>query len=583
MKRASAQERRQNGFPRKGPQARPGLTTYRVPQPSVPVDLRLDGNLGPAPPADLFESCNGRLVARAHAYPSTRDLGAMWAERLGVTPDSLRVTAGADEALDRIVRAYIRPRREMLTTEPTFEMLERYCALSGGRYVTVPWWRGALPVDALVERVSSRTSVIVIVTPNNPTGAAVTARDLEQLSAAAPNAVLVVDLAYGEFADHDLTAAALALPNAIVTRSLSKAWGLAGLRVGCAVGAPRLIEALAPAGNPYPISGVSIALAEAALAVGDARLKGGVAQIRRERERLEATLMKLGADPVPSQANFVCTRVRDAAWTWEALAGLGIAVRCFPGHRSLKDALRITCPADEPAFERLCRALKTVLQPEAVIFDLDGVLADVTRSYRAAIVQAAASFGVTVSLAQVAGAKAAGGANNDWELTSRLMAARGVNVDLQKVTERFESCYQGTADTPGLHKAERLMVDRIWLVDLGRHLPLGIVTGRPRRDALRFLESQGLADVFRTVVSMEDAALKPDPAPVRLALERLGVSHAWMIGDTPDDVVAARGAGVLPLGIVGPEEDAAIMKPALQRAGAARVLGALSELEDLLP
>ncbi len=81
------------------------------------------------------------------------------------------------------------------------------------------------------------------------------------------------------------------------------------------------------------------------------------------------------------------------------------------------------------------------------------------------------------------------------------------------------------------------------------------MTGRPRVDADRFLERTGIAGCFRTVVTMEDAPIKPDPTPVRLALERLGVATAWMVGDTPDDTRAARGAGVLPMGVVAPGDD----------------------------
>ena len=113
--------------------------------------------------------------------------------------------------------------------------------------------------------------------------------------------------------------------------------------------------------------------------------------------------------------------------------------------------------------------------------------------------------------------------------------------------------------------------------------PLALVTGRPRRDAERFLERFGLADLFDVVVTREDAALKPDPAPVRLALERLGVERAWMVGDTPDDLVAARGAGVLPLGVVPPGADPSRTRTTLEAAGAARVLSRTEDLTALLP
>jgi phosphoglycolate phosphatase-like HAD superfamily hydrolase len=118
---------------------------------------------------------------------------------------------------------------------------------------------------------------------------------------------------------------------------------------------------------------------------------------------------------------------------------------------------------------------------------------------------------------------------------------------------------------------------------VARKLPIGIVTGRPRADAVRFLERHGIAGMVSALVCMEDAPLKPDPAPVRLALDRLGVRRAWMVGDSPDDMTAARAAGVVPIGIVAPGDRLDAVAPALFGAGAARVLEELRTLEDLLP
>ena len=117
---------------------------------------------------------------------------------------------------------------------------------------------------------------------------------------------------------------------------------------------------------------------------------------------------------------------------------------------------------------------------------------------------------------------------------------------------------------------------------LAKRLPLAVVTGRPRDEARWFLEREGLAPLVRAVVCMEDAARKPDPAPVRLALTRLGVRRAWMVGNTPDDIRAATGASVVPLGIVAPGDDLTATAAALTDAGAARVLDQLTDLEELL-
>jgi phosphoglycolate phosphatase-like HAD superfamily hydrolase len=104
----------------------------------------------------------------------------------------------------------------------------------------------------------------------------------------------------------------------------------------------------------------------------------------------------------------------------------------------------------------------------------------------------------------------------------------------------------------------------------------------PPEDADRFLLENGIEKFFSAVVTMEDAPLKPDPRPIRLALERLGVRHAWMVGDTPDDIRAARSAAVLPIGCRAPG-DAAVADSALHEAGAAHILTTVDQLEGVLP
>jgi HAD superfamily hydrolase (TIGR01548 family) len=164
-----------------------------------------------------------------------------------------------------------------------------------------------------------------------------------------------------------------------------------------------------------------------------------------------------------------------------------------------------------------------------------------------------------------------------------LIEAGGRGASLDDVTARFQSLYLGENSTPGLREREVLIPSSALLERLARRRPLAIVTGRPRAEAQWFLERAGIAHLFGTVVAMEDAPSKPDPAPVHLALERLGVRRAWMIGDTPDDVRAAAQAGVLPLAVVAPGDEPSLATVALRDAGAARVLGPLTDLLELLP
>lgn len=556
---------------------------YRVPAFPGPIDLRLDGNEGAPPCAAAVEALvlPGEVLRR---YPRAQELEADIATRAGRDPDGVFLAAGADEVLDRCCRAFLGPGRVFVQAEPGFEMLPRYAALASAEIRSVRWEDGPYPVEEVLRAVAGRRGLVAVVSPNNPTGLTVAAADLVRLAQALPQCLVVLDQAYADFHEgEESSAAARGLPNVVVVRSLSKSAGLAGIRVGYALGDPEWILALRRAGSPYPVSAPSLAAAGAWLQRSDVELPQRVAAARQEREELRRCLEDLGAAPLDGCGNFVFARFLDAAWVRDGLGGLGIAVRAFPGRPGLEDALRIGLPGAPRALERLLAGLRAVLRPQALLLDLDGVLADVSGSYRAAILATAADYGVALDPGEVARAKAAGRANDDWALTRRLLSAHGVDRPLAEVTARFEEHYRGSEARSGLRERERLLLTVEEVRRLAGRLPLAVVTGRPRGDAEDFLGRFGLRRFFAAVVCREDAPLKPDPAPVVRALEVLGVEAAWMVGDTPDDVSAARAAGVVPVGVVPPGEGPEVTRAALGAAGAARVLDRTAAIGDLLP
>ncbi|MFN7671683.1 MAG: aminotransferase class I/II-fold pyridoxal phosphate-dependent enzyme [Planctomycetota bacterium] len=548
---------------------------YAPPAFPAPISLDLSRNEG-RPPRGLPDACalDARELSR---YPAVDELRAALAARHDVGVDRVLVTNGADDALLRLCLWALRGGGAAMLPVPTFEMIERYVAIAGGTAIEVDWPEGPFPTAALRARARPDVRLVFVVSPNNPTGATASAADLEELARALPDATIVLDAAYAEFADVDLTGFALRRPQFVVVRTLSKAWGLAGLRVGYALGAPATIAALRAHGNPMPVAALAARIALQRLRDGAADVADHVAAVRAERAALLAALTALGAAPArPSEGNFVLARGVDAAFVVAAAAAQGVGLRRFPGRAGLRDAVRIGLPGEADAFGRLLAALRAALAPPALLFDLDGVLVDVSGSYRHAIVATARAFGVDVAPADVAAAKARGNANDDWSLTHRLITAAGVRCALGEVVERFEACYRSRRD------GERALVAAATLRAWGRARPLAVVTGRPAADAAYVLERLGLAACFDAVVCREDAALKPDPAPVRLALRRLGVDGGWMLGDTVDDVAAARAAGVVPIGVVAPGDDQERAQATLAGAGAARVLLRAEELGGLL-
>jgi histidinol-phosphate aminotransferase len=255
----------------------------------------------------------------------------------------------------------------MLLPEPTFEMLDHYVPLAGGTFARVPWRGGAFPLAAFLARLADQPAVIAVVSPNNPTGATASAADVRRLAVAAPTALVLLDHAYVEYADEDLTPAVIDLPNVVVLRTLSKAWGLAGCRIGYAIGSPNVIARLRAAGSPYSVAAPSVALALQQLADGEAALRAHVTRVREERTALYARLAALGLAPLPSEANFVLVECGALAPSLTAaLAALGIVVRNFPNRPGLTSALRVTLPGNALEFDRLVAGLETALAVERV-------------------------------------------------------------------------------------------------------------------------------------------------------------------------------------------------------------------------
>lgn len=554
---------------------------YRRNLPPVPTDLRLDANEGPRPA--LGYGALNLDPEELRLYPDTETLEKELAAGFDLAPERVLVTAGIDDAIDRLCRAWLAGGRELLLPVPTFEMFARHALRAGGNLRPLNWAGGRFPVDEVIAAANPATAAVALVTPNNPTGAVIGREELERLRRALPGVLMILDLAYVEFADEDPTVWALNQPDTIVLRTFSKAWGLAGARVGYVLADAPRIETLRAWGQPYAVPGPSLALARSALRDGRGRLAAGVARVRRERERLRELLNRRGLVTWESQANFVLARTEKAEFLARGLAALGIAVRSWPDDAARQGWLRITCPGDEDAFRRLEEALFTLLEPQALLLDMDGVIADEGPSYREAIRATLASYGVTLERPQLAAAKAAGGSNDDIVFTTELLEAEGRAVDPAEVRARFQQSYLGTPGSPGLCERERLIPEPELLQRLAAQMPLAIVTGRPRQEALAFLRRFELEKLFTAVITAEDAPAKPDPAPVREALRQLGLNRAWMVGDTPADCLAARRAGVLPLGVQPPGPEDQLPTTALEQSGAARILTRLQEIEEVLP
>ena len=337
---------------------RPGyehVVAYRADRPSVDVDLSDNTNQWGAPPAALaaIRSVSPRDVSEYPPVDSTRLAKAIGAY-VGVPPESTISGCGSDDLLDASMRALAQPGDRVAHPAPTFAMIPVLARANGLIPVPVPLRAdGDVDADAML---ATGARIMYLCTPNNPTGTAHARRSVEQVIANAPG-VVILDEAYAEFADDVYTPTLPSLPHVFGTRTLSKSFGLAGLRVGYGVAAPAVINEVMKARGPYKVNAFAEAAATAALTHDAEWMRDIARQVRVIRPKFGAALEAIGLRPLPSHANFLCVPVANAAPIVESLYERGIAVRGLRALPGIGDALRIGL-APWPIMERVLDALR---------------------------------------------------------------------------------------------------------------------------------------------------------------------------------------------------------------------------------
>jgi histidinol-phosphate aminotransferase len=328
--------------------------------------IKLNTNENPYPPspecarAVLAELGHDGARLRLYSDPSARELRAAAAEVTGFDPACILHGNGSDELLALLMRAAVDVGESVAFPEPTYVLYETLAQAHGAAIERHVFGREfALPESLF----SSKAKLILIASPNSPSGNSHPEEELERLALACPRAIVVVDEAYAEFSEHDALALARRLPNLVVLRTLSKSHSLAGMRVGLLYGAPELIAGVGKVKDSYNLDRLAIAAGAAALR-DHAWMRANVERIVATRSRLIGALRALGLDVRPSQSNFVFARLRDAQLARNAYQHLkerGILVRYFATDK-LGDGLRISVGMDAE-IDALLAELAAFLKP----------------------------------------------------------------------------------------------------------------------------------------------------------------------------------------------------------------------------
>jgi histidinol-phosphate aminotransferase len=281
---------------------------------------------------------------------------------LGLDPAQVLLTNGVDEGIHLLCATYLDPGDEALVVVPTFAMYAIFAQAEGARVVEVRAGDNfTFPAKDLLAQLNPRTRLIAVANPNNPTGAAVAGDVLIQIAQAAPQAALLVDEAYFEFHGETLLDHTRQIQNLFVARTFSKAYGLAGLRIGVLAGEARQMAMVRRVASPYNVNAAALAVLPEALQDQE-YVRRYVAQVLSNREKLQQELDHLGLHCWPSHANFVLVRIGSAHTEFvQALRGGGILVRDRHSDPGCEGCVRLTVGSDEHT-QALIGALRDVVE-----------------------------------------------------------------------------------------------------------------------------------------------------------------------------------------------------------------------------
>jgi len=563
------------------------------PQDVIKLDAG-ENQLGFSP--KVLEALNAKGLFNFYPDPEYKELRQALADYANASVESTMVGSGSDELLDLLFRLILEDGDKVINCPPTFGMYPVLTKLNKGQIISVPRKEDySLDVEGIKKALDKRVKVIVICSPNNPTGTV--SPEKEIVSLLATKKLVIVDEAYFEFSGKTAASLVEKYPNLIVLRTLSKWAGLAGLRLGYGIMDPFFVQQLLKIKPPYNVN-LAASIAGVAALKDKKWSKKTISTIIRERERLQKTLYKIaGLTVFPSEANMLFIKVNSNFDKFRNfLEEKKIAVRYYEAYQAVRLSVGTRDQND-----KVLSALKefSTQQYDSVIFDMDGVLVDVTNSYRQAIKKTVETVltdqfdkNVTVTMSDIDAMKGIPGFNNDWDLSYALikLLAKGIkqgdfsrsavaldrqtknSTEYQSIKDIFQSYYLGeklfieiynrkppVLTAQGLIANETLLLDLSILKSLSKVYRLGIATSRPKFEALFALNNLGITPNFideANIIAQEDSPKeKPFPDPLLLAQKRLQSKSPVYIGDSINDLLAARKAG-MPCVFVGSNQEA---------------------------
>ncbi len=561
------------------------MTGYFVPMYEKDWDIKIDSNennYGPSPKViEKLSKCNYKNIS---FYPFYGELSQKIANFNNVKIDNIKVTNGADEAIQAIIQTYLEPGESLLTLDVSFEMPVIYVQIQGGNIIKVPFkdkWK--FPLDDFINKLKEQKEsikIIYLASPNNPTGNLIEETDLNIILENAKDKVVLIDETYANYAGKSYKKYIDKFNNIFIVRSFSKDFALAGMRLGYIISNTENIINLKKVVSPFSVN--SYAMIAGITALEDVeyfeRIK---AEINESKLALKTFLESLNATVYDSYANFLLVDFKNKAdFVYNKLKNANISVKLFKKDSLLENHLRITIPTIE-GIKRIKEALR--IKP-SLVFDMDGVLIDASNSYRTAIEKTYEHFtGKTISQKEIQDAKNLGGLNNDWDLTQYLLKKSGYTIAYDEIVNVFQEIYWKNGN--GLIKNETALFNIKLLSELSKNYNLSIFTGRPKKEALFALDKFNATNYFYPIITTDEIPQgmeKPNPYGLNIVKDvTIGETYTYF-GDTTDDILAAKSAGYKAIGVLPPQDKSQELIEFLKKKGADNIINSITDIKTIL-
>ena len=530
-----------------------GVIPYPVPSTTRKDKLRFDlneNNFGCSP--KVLRAIKSASKSDLLIYPEYEKLENKIAEIFEIQRSNVLLTNGGDDAIRSVIDTFLDRKDEIIIPVPTYSMFELYAKLREAKIKEVLYHKDfSFPFRKVIKSITHRTKMIVVVNPASPLGTSITKQELVDLLEKLKDIIVLLDETYYHFSGKSNASLVKEYENLVVVHTFSKVYGLAGLRIGNIIANENVINEISKVAFPYAATSIAVSAAYAALSDKEYTEKV-VKQIEEEKKFLCNELKPVAEKVYNTDTNFIIANFgKYANDLHEKLEEKGILVKNISRLPLMEGFLRIS-PGLRKENIKLVKTINELMPPEAILFDMDGVLVDVDLSYRMAIKKTAEFFvKEEISFDEIQSYKDKGGYNDDWNLTEAIILSRKKKITKIGIINIFQQFYLGR-DFDGFIQNEQLIIDPHILEKISEDFKLGIVSGRPRKELDYTLKRFKISKYFDVTISMDDTKDKgkPDPYGINLALKALKSNRAVYIGDTIDDVIAAKAAGIIPIAIL---------------------------------